>query len=170
MQGTRVFNNSSPLSDLHECVLVEAPDPWGLSFASSSIDRFMCSRQYYMYYLALMMGEIAKAGQIALLTEPSQLQTIEVTKFDTDNKQLTKAVFDLIRHATWLKFTQNADLKEQLRELQCYHFAFQSPDPILGSGLDAQNQHTCKIYQWPGRNCLGYALRAVCDVLHPIAM
>lgn len=135
---------------------------WYWSLFSEAGRDFCTAEQYMMFQKAQLFGDDYVAEQIMGVTSPSQQKKWgrQVSNFDPDtwNKHKVQIVYQ----GSWLKFSQNEDLKEELLNTRPQLLVEANPkDPIWSCGLTIEQAQQTPIDQWPGENLLGQILTLI---------
>ena len=127
---------------------------------------FNCAEQYMMHGKAVLFGDAEVAAEILAADHPRKHKALgrKVRRFDDATwKREREAIVRAGNHA---KFTQNAELREQLLATRGTTLVEASPyDRIWGIGLAATDPRAQDPAQWRGQNLLGRILTGLRDEL-----
>ena len=104
--------------------------------------------------------------EIMDISSPKEVKALGRKIRNFDEHQWAEHRYKIVKQGNYLKFSQNADLKEFLLSTNNKIIAEASPyDAIWGIGL--KKEHPDSIYpeKWKGLNLLGFALMEVRDEL-----
>ena len=135
---------------------------WYLSSFTASGVTFSSMEQYMMYQKALYFHDDAVAAQILSTTDVAEIKALgrSVSNYD---ESLWNGVRQIVVFEGLLaKFSQNEDLKEQLKATGNAVLAECAvKDRIWGIGLSMKDPDRLNKAKWNGQNLLGYALMMV---------
>ena len=123
---------------------------------------FSSMEQYMMYRKAVCFGDDKVAAQILVTKDAAEIKTLGrlVSNYD---ENLWNGVRQIVVYEGLLaKFSQNSDLKEQLKDTgQVFLAECAVKDRIWGIGLSMHDPNRLDRTKWQGQNLLGYALMTV---------
>ena len=123
---------------------------------------FSSMEQYMMYRKAVCFGDDKVAAQILVTKDAAEIKTLGrlVSNYD---ENLWNGVRQIVVYEGLLaKFSQNSDLKEQLKDTgQVFLAECAVKDRIWGIGLSMHDPNRFERTKWQGQNLLGYALMMV---------
>ncbi len=123
---------------------------------------FSSMEQYMMYRKAVCFGDDKVAAQILVTKDAAEIKTLGrlVSNYD---ENLWNGVRQIVVYEGLLaKFSQNSDLKEQLKDTgQVFLAECAVKDRIWGIGLSMHDPNRFDRTKWQGQNLLGYALMMV---------
>ncbi len=121
--------------------------------------KYICAEQYMMAKKAECFGDDEALEQILSIKDPAQMKALgrQVQGFDT--KVWDEVKFGVVLNASYLKFSQNAPLRDFLLQTGSKILVEASPvDKIWGIGMSAEDQNAHNPTKWRGQNLLGFAL------------
>lgn len=136
---------------------------YAASFCQDEV-RYVCAEQYMMAKKAECFGDKEALEQILAARDPAQMKALgrQVRSFDV--KIWDEIKFDVVLNASYLKFSQNAPLRDFLLQTGSKVLVEASPvDKIWGIGLGASDENAQNPMKWRGRNLLGFALMRARD-------
>lgn len=149
---THLFFYGGFLSNWATCKFT---DPNGVKIFSNT-------EQAFMYYKAVVFGDLNTAAEILNTPEPDAAKALGRKISGYNDKMWECLRYGYMVYVNYLKFSQNANLREHLRATEDLILVEASPtDRIWGIGLsvhDAENEDESK---WNGTNLLGKALMEV---------
>lgn len=123
---------------------------------------FSSMEQYMMYRKAVCFGDDKVAAQILATEDVAEIKALGrlVSGYD---ESLWNGVRQIVVYEGLLaKFSQNSDLKEQLKDTgQVFLAECAVKDRIWGIGLSMHDPNRLDRAKWQGQNLLGYALMMV---------
>lgn len=130
---------------------------------------FTCMEQYMMYSKAMFFGDTDTAQKILAIPYPvggereipKQYKSLgrAVSPFDKD--QWDKESINVVWRGNFHKFSQNADMKQQLMQPSTKRLVFVEASPydtIWGIGHKKSDRQANHPEQWRGKNRLGFIL------------
>ena len=127
---------------------------------------FSTMEQYMMYRKAVCFGDVKAAEQILAAEDVGEIKALGrlVSGYD---ESLWNGVRQIVVYEGLLaKFSQNPDLREQLKETGSAVLAECAvKDRIWGIGLSMHDPDRLDRVKWQGQNLLGYTLMMVRDRL-----
>ena len=151
---TFFFTEASPFSQWHPSRFV------------SGGTAFCCAEQYMMHGKAMLFGDAEVASQILTATDPRDHKALGRKVRNFDDALWKRERVRIVTAGNRAKFTQNAELLEQLLATTGTTLVEASPyDKIWGIGLDAKDPRAADPTQWKGLNLLGKILTALRDEL-----
>lgn len=133
---------------------------------------FTCMEQYMMYSKATFFGDTDTAQKILAIPYPvggerevpKQYKALgrAVSPFDKD--QWDKESVNVVWRGNFHKFSQNADMKEQLMRPSSKRLVFVEASPydtIWGIGHKEKDRQAKHPEQWRGKNRLGFILTSL---------
>ncbi len=151
---TFFFTEASPFSQWYRCRF------------TVGANTFNCAEQYMMHGKALLFGDTDAAAKILAADHPRDHKALgrKVTPFDDATWKRERAA--IVRAGNHAKFTQNAELLDQLLATRGTALVEASPyDRIWGIGLSATDPRAKDPAQWRGQNLLGKILTELRDEL-----
>jgi hypothetical protein len=127
---------------------------------------FTCAEQYMMHGKALLFADTETAAKILAADHPRQHKALgrKVKPFDDATWKRERAA--IVRAGNHAKFTQNAELLDQLLATKGTTLVEASPyDKIWGIGLAATDPRAKDPALWRGQNLLGKILTELRDQL-----
>jgi len=126
--------------------------------------RYICAEQYMMAKKARCFGDKEALGQILSAKDPAQMKALGRQVHGFDAKAWDEVKFGVVLNASYLKFSQNAPLRDFLLQTGSKVLVEASPvDKIWGIGLAASDENAQNPMKWRGQNLLGFALMRVRD-------
>lgn len=155
--NNHIFFYTNWLSNFHKC-RIEDPVT-GL--------RFLTSEQAYMWFKARFFED---EWSMSLLTglhlPPREAKQIGRQVVNFDDVAWGTVKYGYMVYSNYLKYSQNADIKEKLLATENKILAEASPtDLIWGIGFAENAEENQLLGEWPGRNLLGKALMEVREML-----
>ncbi len=120
---------------------------------------FNNAEKYMMYHKALLFKDLDIANQILALNNAKKIKALgrKIKNFDEDIWNKNKE--DIVTQASYLKFTQNADLLDVMLKDKNLKLVEASPvDKIWGIGLHFDDKDVEEETKWQGQNLLGKCL------------
>lgn len=115
---------------------------------------------------ALLFNQLEIREKIISSNSPAAAKKLGRQVENFDLKTWEEHRFEIVKKATYHKFTQNTDLKEFLLQTKKRILVEASPvDAIWGIGLAAEDNNATIPKKWRGLNLLGFALMEVRDEL-----
>jgi ribA/ribD-fused uncharacterized protein len=131
--------------------------------AASGVE-YSCAEQYMMAKKAELFGDELSLRLILAATEPSEHKKLGRAVKNFDSAVWEAACEGIVRDGNYAKFTQNADMLQQLLATDSKLLVEASPlDKVWGIGMRADHPHATDTIEWKGSNKLGTALMAVRD-------
>lgn len=127
---------------------------------------YNCVEQYMMFKKAMLFNDLEIANNIVATSNPREQKAWgrKVRGFQWD--VWSSVARDIVYRGCIAKFTQNADLFEELRNTEGTLIVEASPlDLVWGIGLDAKTAAVTPIDQWKGSNWLGQCLTEARETL-----
>jgi ribA/ribD-fused uncharacterized protein len=127
---------------------------------------FVNSEQAFMYFKAMFFLDVKTANLIYNEHSPKLVKDLG-RKIENYNDKAWECVrYGYMVYVNYLKFGQNADLKEQLLTTGNKTLVEASPfDKIWGVGLSENDTNILDEKLWNGRNLLGKALMEVREMI-----
>ena len=126
--------------------------------------KYICAEQYMMAKKALCFGDNDALGQILSAKDPAQMKALGRQVRGFDAKVWDEVKFGVVLNASYLKFSQNAPLREFLLQTGSKILVEASPvDKIWCIGLGASDENAQNPMKWRGQNLLGFALMRARD-------
>ena len=125
---------------------------------------YVCAEQYMMAKKAECFSDKEALEQILSAKDPVQMKALgrQVRGFDV--KIWDEIKFSVVLNASYLKFSQNAKLREFLLSTKDKILVEASPvDKIWGIGMSTEDQNAHNPMKWRGQNLLGFALMRARD-------
>jgi len=151
---TFFFTEANPFSQWYRCTFTVGENT------------FNCAEQYMMHGKALLFADRETAAKILAADHPRQHKALgrKVKPFDDATWKRERAA--IVRAGNHAKFTQNAELLDQLLATKGTTLVEASPyDKIWGIGLAATDPRAQDPAQWKGQNLLGKILTELRDQL-----
>jgi ribA/ribD-fused uncharacterized protein len=123
---------------------------------------YKLAEQWMMSHKALLFGDSKTNDSIMAASDPVTVKSLgrKVKNFDED--EWNKIKYETVVKGNFLKFSQNPDLLERLRQTGSKTIVGASKnDSIWGIGLEAKDAIKMNPADWPGQNLLGKALMEV---------
>ena len=125
---------------------------------------YVCVEQYMMAKKAECFGDEDALEQILSAKDPAQMKALGRQVRGFDAKVWDEIKFSVVLNASYLKFSQNAPLREFLLQTGSKILVEASPvDKIWGIGLGASDENAQNPTKWRGQNLLGFALMRARD-------
>ena len=151
---TFFFTEASPFSQWYRC-----------TFSASELT-FNCAEQYMMHGKAVLFGDADVAAEILRTPHPKQQKALGRKVKNFDDKVWKRERENIVLAGSRLKYTQNAELLEQLLATKGTDLVEASPyDRIWGIGLSAKDPRAQDPATWKGQNLLGKILTKLRDEL-----
>ena len=126
--------------------------------------KYICAEQYMMAKKAQCFGDKEALGQILSAKDPAQMKALGRQVRGFDAKVWDEVKFCVVLNASYLKFSQNAPLRDFLLQTGSKILVEASPvDKIWGIGLGASDENAQNPMKWRGQNLLGFALMRARD-------
>ena len=126
--------------------------------------RYACAEQYMMAKKAECFGDKETLGQILATKDPAQMKALGRQVRGFDAKVWDEVKFSIVLNASYLKFSQNATLRDFLLLTGSRVLVEASPvDKIWGIGMSADDENAQNPMKWRGQNLLGFALMRARD-------
>ena len=136
---------------------------YGSSFWQDEV-RYIGAEQYMMAKKAECFGDKEALGQILSAKDPAQMKALGRQVRGFDAKVWDEVKFGVVLNASYLKFSQNAPLREFLLQTKDKILVEASPvDKIWGIGMSADDENVQNPMKWRGQNLLGFALMRARD-------
>ena len=151
---TFFFTEANPFSQWYRCTFTVGENT------------FNCAEQYMMHGKALLFADRETAAKILAADHPRQHKALgrKVKPFDDATWKRERAA--IVRAGNHAKFTQNAELLDQLPATKGTTLVEASPyDKIWGIGLAATDPRAKDPALWRGQNLLGKILTELRDQL-----
>ena len=151
---TFFFTEANPFSQWYRCTFTVGENT------------FNCAEQYMMHGKALLFADRETAAKILAADHPRQHKALgrKVKPFDDATWKRERAA--IVRAGNHAKFTQNAELLDQLLATKGTTLVEASPyDKIWGIGLAATDPRAKDPALWRGQNLLGKILTELRDQL-----
>jgi len=151
---TFFFTVANPFSQWYRCTFTVGENT------------FNCAEQYMMHGKALLFADRETAAKILAADHPRQHKALgrKVKPFDDATWKRERAA--IVRAGNHAKFTQNAELLDQLLATKGTTLVEASPyDKIWGIGLAATDPRAKDPALWRGQNLLGKILTELRDQL-----
>lgn len=123
---------------------------------------FSSMEQYMMYKKAACFSDKDTADKILATDDVAEIKTLGrlVANYNESHWNGVRQI--IIFEGLLAKFSQNEDLKKQLKATENYVLAECAVnDKIWGIGLSMKESNRFEIDKWNGQNLLGYALMMV---------
>lgn len=135
---------------------------WYLSKFTVNDVEFSSMEQYMMYEKAVYFKDAATAEKILSTDDVAKIKALGRQVANYNNSYWNGIRQIVIFEGLLAKFSQNEDLKEQLRATGNSILAECAVrDTIWGIGLSMKDKDRSEIDKWKGQNLLGYALMMV---------
>ena len=136
---------------------------YGSSFWQDDV-YYVCAEQYMMAKKAECFGDKEALEQILSAKDPAQMKALGRQVCGFDAKVWDEVKFGVVLNASYLKFSQNATLRDFLLQTGSKILVEASPvDKIWGIGLGASDENAQNPMKWRGQNLLGFALMRARD-------
>ncbi len=136
---------------------------YGSSFWQDEV-HYVCAEQYMMAKKAECFGDKEALEQILSVKDPAQMKALGRQVRGFDAKVWDEVKFSVVLNASYLKFSQNAKLREFLLSTKDKILVEASPvDKIWGIGMSADDENAHNPVKWRGQNLLGFALMRARD-------
>ncbi len=150
---TLFYTRNSPHSNFHECVFTE------------NGNTFYSNEQYIKYRHAIAKGDYKLARRILGMVDPADIKELCKKAFLTMDEDIKQSH---VKAGMLLKYSQNPDLKEDLRKTIGTTLAEANPfDTYWGIGLKLWYDDSFDQDNWKGSNHCGNLLMEVRDILFP---
>lgn len=127
---------------------------------------FSTMEQYMMYRKAVCFGNVKVAEQILATEDVAEIKALGRLVSGYDESLWNGVRQIVVYEGLWVKFSQNLDLREQLKETGSAVLAECAvKDRIWGIGLSMHDPDRLDRAKWQGQNLLGYTLMMVRDRL-----
>lgn len=139
---------------------------WPSNFSEGDIT-YRTAEHYMMARKAELFADNEIAREIVNTRFPKDVKALgrQIKNFDSEKWDANK--FDIVKQGNYLKFSQNAALKQFLLETTNKVLVEASPtDAIWGVGLAESDPKANHPQQWRGLNLLGFALMEVRERLN----
>ena len=114
----------------------------------------------------MVFGDLETAGKILKTVHPRDVKRLGRLVKNYDDSVWNEKRFDVVVNGNILKFSQNAELLEDLKKYKDKIFVEASPeDTIWGIGLHYDDDRVLDEALWQGKNLLGKAINRVIDIL-----
>lgn len=129
--------------------------------------RFECNEQYFMFRKAMYFRDLESQRKIIQKgLSPNAYKALGRKVKNFDKKEWNRIRYSIMVDGLYLKFTQNANLKQILLDTGDSILIETSPfDKAWGIGLDKKSNAWLDINKWRGQNLLGFALMEVRDII-----
>ncbi|HIQ16338.1 MAG TPA: NADAR family protein [Leucothrix sp.] len=132
---------------------------WFESPFSYKGDHYRTAEHYMMAEKARLFEDEVIRQKIMASKKPSEAKKLGRKVRNFDNKIWLDNRFEIVRKASYLKFSQNEPFKHFLLSTENKVLVEASPvDPIWGIGLSMDNRKAQNPNEWKGLNLLGFAL------------
>ncbi|VUD41814.1 N-glycosidase [Thalassocella blandensis] len=122
-------------------------------------NHYVSAEQFMMASKANLFGDTSVFREIISTNDPGKVKALGRTVKNFDQSEWDKQKFDIVTRASYLKFSQNDDLKYFLLNTGDRVLVEASPkDRIWGIGLAQDHPHCTNPNLWKGENLLGFAL------------
>ena len=109
-------------------------------------------------------GDKEALEEILSAKDPAQMKALGRQVRGFDAKVWDEIKFGVVLNASYLKFSQNAPLRDFLLQTGSKILVEASPvDKIWGIGMSAEDQNAHNPMKWRGQNLLGFALMRARD-------
>ncbi len=126
--------------------------------------RYLCAEQYMMAKKAECFRDKEALEQILSAKDPVQMKALGRQVRGFDAKIWDEVKFNVVLNASYLKFSQNAPLRDFLLSTGSRVLVEASPvDKIWGIGFGASDENAQNPMKWCGQNLLGFALMRARD-------
>ena len=127
---------------------------------------FITAEHYMMYHKALVFGDLETADKILKTVHPRDVKRLGRLVKNYDDSVWSEKRFDVVLNGNILKFSQNPELLDDLKNHKNKIFVEASPeDTIWGIGLHYDDDRVLDESSWQGKNLLGKAINRVIDIL-----
>ncbi len=127
---------------------------------------FSMMEQYMMYRKAVCFGDVKVAEQILATEDAAEIKALGRLVSGYDESLWNGVRQIVVYEGLWAKFSQNPDLRKQLKETGSAVLAECAvKDRIWGIGLSMHDPDRLDLGKWQGQNLLGYTLMMVRDRL-----
>jgi len=124
---------------------------------------FNCCEQYMMYHKAMLFNDKEIASKILAAEKPREQKNLGRSVKNFNEKIWNENKEQIVYNGNYLKFTQNEDLKEYLKDTNPYQLVEANKyDKIWGIGMFAHDENILNTKIW-GKNLLGKILMKVRD-------
>lgn len=122
--------------------------------------------QYIMYQKCILFGDQATAKKVVLTDDPSEQQKLGKLCTGYINGVWAGARQAIAIRGLLAKFSQNADLREQLLDTkEAYLVECAHSDKIWACGIRLNESERFDATKWTGQNILGFALMEVRSII-----
>jgi len=122
-------------------------------------NRFTSAEQWMMYQKAILFGDKQIAEEILSDENPAKVKSLGRKVNGFSPELWDKKKFEIVVKGSFLKFSQNPDLKAYLIGTKNRVLVESSPvDRIWGTGLAKDHEFAEVPQKWKGENLLGLAL------------
>jgi len=139
---------------------------WPASFTENDL-KYATAEHYMMAEKARLFGDESIRAKILTKTSPKDVKDLgrQISNFDSEIWDKEKKA--IVVKGNYLKFSQNAELKQFLLTTGNKILVEASPvDKIWGIGLAENHPDALSPHAWKGENLLGFALMEVRDRLN----
>lgn len=136
---------------------------WKCNFMENGVV-FCCAEQYMMYKKALLFEDYEYACKILESKDPKEIKEYGrlIRNFNEEQWNLNKQ--EIVVQGNILKFSQNAELREYLRNTNAKILVEASPyDRIWGIGMKKGTAAIFDPLSWKGENLLGFSIMEARD-------
>lgn len=147
-------------------------EPYGFlsNWYMSSFDldgvHYSSMEQYIMHQKCILFGDQSTAKKVLLTDDPSEQQKLGKLCSGYINGVWAGARQAIAMRGLLAKFSQNADLKEQLLNTsEAYLVECAHSDKIWACGIRLTESERFDATKWTGQNILGFALMAVREII-----
>lgn len=139
---------------------------WHMSKFVIDLVEYNCCEQYMMAKKALLFNDMDSYDAIMEAKRPADQKSIGRTVKGFVKNKWEAVCRDIVYDANYAKFTQNANLKNQLLESGDRELVEASPyDTIWGIGMRDSDPNILDKSKWRGTNWLGQAIMKVRETL-----
>ena len=142
---------------------------WWKSKFWSNVDNYCCMEQYMMAKKAELFCDKDILQQILSCEEPKQIKLLGCKIKNFNEEVWNEVKYTIVLYGSFMKFTQNADLKEFLLSTGNSILVEASPfDGIWGIKMRESDENARNPMKWRGENLLGFALMEVRDEIRKV--
>lgn len=130
---------------------------------------YCCMEQFMMANKAELFEDPKVLQQILECSDPRQIKALGRKVQNFDEKVWDEVKYSIVLNGNYLKFTQNAELRNVLLNTGERILAEASPyDRVWGIGMSESHEHAEDPLRWKGQNLLGFALMEVRDEIRRV--
>lgn len=130
---------------------------------------YCCMEQFMMAQKAELFGDEEIRKEIMQCSDPKQIKALGRKVRNFDETVWNKVKYSIVLNGNFMKFTQNAELREFLLSTGDDILVEASPyDAIWGIRMSANNENAENPMKWRGQNLLGFALMEVRDEIRRV--